>query len=117
MSRSYKKAYTKSKAIDATCRSHGGCPWCESNRLFNRNKISEKEIKKEIVEYFMPKIEGRKVTQLEILYTELEVLHEDMEDAEYRGDAQTMRNLQNQMANLYKQIREQEYAEPIQGVG
>ena len=27
-----RKPYYGSKAIDATCRNHGGCPWCEENR-------------------------------------------------------------------------------------
>lgn len=33
MSRTVKKSYTGSKRFDKTCRSHGGCPHCESNRL------------------------------------------------------------------------------------
>ena len=33
MSRTVKKPYTGSKRFDKTCRSHGGCPHCESNRL------------------------------------------------------------------------------------
>lgn len=33
MSRTVKKSYTGSKQFDKTCRSHGGCPHCESNRL------------------------------------------------------------------------------------
>ena len=36
------------KSIDKTCRNHGGCPWCEGNRLNkyrNLDKISKKEIK------------------------------------------------------------------------
>ena len=28
----HRKPYTGSKAIDGTCRNHGGCPWCEENR-------------------------------------------------------------------------------------
>lgn len=27
-----RKPYRGSKAIDQTCRNHGGCAWCESNR-------------------------------------------------------------------------------------
>lgn len=27
-----RKPYYGSKAIDHTCRNHGGCPWCEENR-------------------------------------------------------------------------------------
>ena len=29
----HRKPYRKSKAIDKTCRNHGGCPYCEQNRL------------------------------------------------------------------------------------
>lgn len=28
-----RKPYTGAKAIDRTCRNHGGCAWCEGNRL------------------------------------------------------------------------------------
>ena len=28
----HRKEYTGSKAIDKTCRNHGGCAWCEENR-------------------------------------------------------------------------------------
>lgn len=28
----HRKAYRKSKVFDKTCRNHGGCPYCESNR-------------------------------------------------------------------------------------
>lgn len=28
----HRKPYYGSKAIDATCRNHGSCPWCEENR-------------------------------------------------------------------------------------
>lgn len=30
----HRKPYTGVKAIDPTCRNHGTCPWCKSNRLF-----------------------------------------------------------------------------------
>lgn len=29
----HRKPYRGSKRIDRTCRNHGGCPWCEGNRL------------------------------------------------------------------------------------
>lgn len=38
MSRTYRKSYTKSKAFDSSCRSHGGCPWCEGNRTHSDTK-------------------------------------------------------------------------------
>lgn len=37
-----RKPYDGSKAIDKTCRNHGGCPWCEENRLYQRNKEQER---------------------------------------------------------------------------
>lgn len=37
-----RKPYDGSKAIDKTCRNHGGCPWCEENRLYQSNKEQER---------------------------------------------------------------------------
>ena len=42
-----RKQYRGAKAVDPACRNHGGCPWCEGNKL-NKNKTKEKEMKKEI---------------------------------------------------------------------
>ena len=41
-----RKPYRKAKAVDATCRNHGSCPWCKENRLHkfldkHRNKNEE----------------------------------------------------------------------------
>lgn len=44
MARTYKKPYTKSKRFDTTCRCHGGCPWCLSNRMHKNNKKINKVI-------------------------------------------------------------------------
>ena len=41
MSRSRKRPYTGSKRFDASCRSHGGCPWCERNRQHAARKGAE----------------------------------------------------------------------------
>lgn len=44
-----RKPYRGAKAIDRSCRNHGGCAWCESNRLHKyraelaRMKFEEKE--------------------------------------------------------------------------
>lgn len=35
-----RKPYYGSKAIDHTCRNHGGCPWCEENR---KHKFRDEE--------------------------------------------------------------------------
>ena len=37
-----RRPYYGSKAIDRTCRNHGGCPWCEENRQIHNIKESEK---------------------------------------------------------------------------
>lgn len=43
-----RKPYNDSRAFDYTCRNHGTCAWCESNRLYARRKgeyIADEEIK------------------------------------------------------------------------
>jgi hypothetical protein len=34
----HRKNYTGAAAWDATCRPHGGCPWCEDNRTHQDQK-------------------------------------------------------------------------------
>ena len=36
-----RKPYRKSKAVDKSCRNHGSCPLCTSNRLYANNKRLE----------------------------------------------------------------------------
>ena len=36
----HRKPYRGSKAIDPSCRNHGGCPWCEENR---KHKFRDKD--------------------------------------------------------------------------
>lgn len=40
-----RKPYRKAKAVDKTCRNHGSCPYCKSNRLHKYQKriLSVKE--------------------------------------------------------------------------
>lgn len=33
-----RKPYRKAEAVDATCRPHGGCPWCKRNRMHKHAK-------------------------------------------------------------------------------
>lgn len=33
-----RKPYYGAKAICRSCRNHGGCPWCEENRLYKNKK-------------------------------------------------------------------------------
>lgn len=43
-----RKEYRKSKLFDCSCRNHGGCPWCESNRQFfdkKRRKSADDQLK------------------------------------------------------------------------
>lgn len=37
-----RKPYYGGKAIDHTCRNHGGCPWCEGNRLYRTKRENER---------------------------------------------------------------------------
>lgn len=43
----HRKEYRGAKAIDKTCRNHGGCPCCEENRIHKYKKkedsLKEKE--------------------------------------------------------------------------
>lgn len=34
----YRKRYYGSKAVDSSCRNHGTCAWCRSNRTHNNDK-------------------------------------------------------------------------------
>ena len=38
----HRRPYRGPKAIDPSCRNHGGCPWCEGNRLYRTKKELEK---------------------------------------------------------------------------
>lgn len=42
----HRKPYFGSKAIDKTCRNHGGCPWCEENRKYKNIKRLKKALDK-----------------------------------------------------------------------
>lgn len=41
----YRQPYKGGKAIDASCRNHGGCNWCLDNRIHKYN------VKKEAADY------------------------------------------------------------------
>lgn len=38
MSRTTKRSYTGSKAVDGSCRGHGSCPWCKRAREYKVKK-------------------------------------------------------------------------------
>ena len=38
MSRTRKAEYTGSKRFDRSCRNHGSCPWCASNRTIQAQR-------------------------------------------------------------------------------
>jgi hypothetical protein len=38
----HRKPYYGSKAVDVSCRCHGGCGWCLDNRLYKYKKNIEK---------------------------------------------------------------------------
>lgn len=39
MGKTRRREYTGPKAIDKTCRCHGGCPWCLGNRTIRDRRI------------------------------------------------------------------------------
>lgn len=45
-----RKPYRGAKAIDATCRNHGSCKWCEGNRT-HKNHKRELAAEQEMREY------------------------------------------------------------------
>ena len=46
----HRKPYTGGKAIDRTCRNHGGCDWCKGNRL-HASKVQEEIADAKLAEY------------------------------------------------------------------
>lgn len=40
----HRKPYYGSKAIDKSCRNHGGCYWCEENRKYKHIKKIQKTL-------------------------------------------------------------------------
>lgn len=46
-----RKPYRGAKAIDRSCRNHGGCVWCEGNRL-HKYHVELARMKREEKEYF-----------------------------------------------------------------
>lgn len=49
----HRKRYTGAKAVDATCRNHGGCKWCLSSRTHKNNKkrnAPEQQFKEHLME-------------------------------------------------------------------
>ena len=39
-----RRPYIKAKAVDATCRNHGSCTWCERNRRYKMRDKHPEEI-------------------------------------------------------------------------
>ena len=37
-----RRPYTGAKAIDRTCRNHGGCGWCRDNLMYQNRREIEK---------------------------------------------------------------------------
>lgn len=38
----HRKPYRNAKAVSLRCRNHGGCRWCEGDRLYQRKKEEQK---------------------------------------------------------------------------
>ena len=46
----HRKPYRGSKNFDYSCRNHGGCPWCEGNRLYN-DRVKREKSEEELTEF------------------------------------------------------------------
>lgn len=44
-----RRQYTGAKLHSCSCRNHGGCPWCLSNRL-HKNRIREQQARYKLIE-------------------------------------------------------------------
>ena len=51
MSRTRRKPYRGSKAIDASCRSHGDCPWCQRKRKAKHERHIPADAKEQTEEH------------------------------------------------------------------
>jgi len=51
MSRTFKTPYRKSKAVDKTCRCHGGCPYCKGNRMYQFTK-EDLRTSQQLIEFY-----------------------------------------------------------------
>lgn len=47
----HRKPYKGAKAVCKSCRNHGGCPWCEGNRI-NKEKSKDNLAKKDIRDFY-----------------------------------------------------------------
>jgi len=47
----HRKPYKKAKAVSNSCCNHGGCLWCEGNRL-NKDKAKKKLAQQEIKKFY-----------------------------------------------------------------
>lgn len=46
----HRKPYRGAKAVERTCRNHGGCKWCKGNRMYKHDK-KKLRAKQELEEY------------------------------------------------------------------
>ena len=42
----HRHPYIGGKAVSKRCRNHGGCPWCEKNRQYQKTKDKKKALDK-----------------------------------------------------------------------
>ena len=47
----HRKPYTGSRAIDASCRCHGGCDWCRGNRTYQHIRARRAAADRERIYY------------------------------------------------------------------
>ncbi len=62
-SKTIREPYRKSRRFDASCRCHGGCPWCERNRLHKR-MVAEMDAREAIEEVSVKSVNLSEIEQL-----------------------------------------------------
>ena len=62
MGKEHRKPYRGGKAIDKTCRNHGGCPACEGNRKYSdtkRRQSADEKLKEYYIEMILSTEDGK----------------------------------------------------------
>ena len=82
MSRTYRRDYTGSKAFDATCRSHGGCPYCETGRQHRSCRHQAADEKRQIRNGYL----GYDPEEMDEFIVEMRMMMDDENELYGMGD-------------------------------
>jgi hypothetical protein len=63
MTRTFRRPYRKSRAIDRSCRCHGGCPWCMRNRM-HATRVREQAAEFQVIDFDVQEFGKREFDEL-----------------------------------------------------